>query len=302
MKKTNEQIAMTVSRNTIIGNVALFIFKLIAGIVGYSMAMVSDAIHSLSDIISTVIVMIGIKMANKEEDDEHPYGHERFESVAAIILAGILVATGIGIGVKGLQTLFSGDYSSIIVPGTIALVAAIVSIVVKELMYWYTRKAAKAIDSDALMASAWHHRSDTLSSIGSFIGILGAQIGYPVMDAVAALIISFFIIKVGVDIFKEAVSKMTDTAADKETQEKIYQIALSHEHVLGVDKLKTRKFGNRTYIDIEIKVDGNISLYESHDIAQDVHDAIEEEILNVKHCMVHVNPDSDKTLSIPKKD
>ncbi len=292
MDKNNEQIAMRVSRNIIIVNVVLFIYKLIAGIIGHSLAMISDAVHSLSDVLSTIIVMIGIKLSNKEADKEHPYGHERFESVAAIILAGILIATGIGIGYSGIQTILAGDYSSIIIPGRIALIAAIISILVKEAMYWYTRKAAKKTDSGALMADAWHHRSDALSSIGSFIGILGAQIGFPVMDAVASLVISLIIIKVSIDIFRDATSKMTDRAVDEETQEQIREIALAHDHVLAIDQLKTRMFGNKIYVDIEIRLDKDISLDVSHDIAHEVHDAIEEQIDNVKHCMVHVNPDS----------
>ncbi|HZK26932.1 MAG TPA: cation diffusion facilitator family transporter [Thermoclostridium sp.] len=293
MGKSNKKIAMTVSWNTIIGNVILFAFKMVAGIIGHSVAMISDAIHSLSDVLSTIIVMIGIKLANKEADKEHPYGHERFESVAAIILAGILVATGIGIGYKGIQTIFSSDYSSIIIPSKIALIAAIMSIIVKEAMYWYTRNVAKKINSGALMADAWHHRSDALSSIGSFIGILGSQIGFPVMDSVASLVISFFIIKVSVDIFKDAISKMTDQAVDEEIEKQIYDLALAREGVMGVDKIKTRMFGDKVYVDIEIKIDRLAPLHISHGIAHDVHDAIEKEIPNIKHCMVHVNPDSE---------
>lgn len=291
MKKSNEKIAMDVSRNIIIGNIILFIFKLMGGIIGHSAAMISDAVHSISDVLSTIIVIIGIKLANKDADKEHPYGHERFESVAAIILAGILIATGIGIGYSGVQTILAGDYSSIIVPGRIALIAAIISIIVKELMYWYTRKFAKKFNSGALMADAWHHRSDALSSIGGFVGIIGSQMGFPVMDSVASLVISFFIIKVSVDIFRDAISKMTDRAVDEEIEKHIYDIALTREDVLAVDRVKTRMFGEKIYVDIEIRLDRLTPLYISHEIAHDVHDSIEEEVPHVKHCMVHVNPE-----------
>ena len=293
MKNSNEEIAVKVSMNTIIGNLVLFLVKLVAGLIGNSLAMISDAVHSLSDVLSTVIVMIGIKLASKEADDDHPYGHERFENVAAIILAGILVATGIGIGYNGIQTILAANYSSIIIPGRIALIAAILSIIAKEAMYWYMRNAANKINSGALMADAWHHRSDALSSIGSFIGIFGAQIGYPVMDSVASLVISLLIVKVSVDIFRDAISKMTDQAADEEIEKEICKIALAQDGVLGVDKLKTRIFGERIYVDIEIRLDRLTPLHLSHDIAHDVHDFIEEEIPNVKHCMVHVNPDPE---------
>lgn len=293
MERTNEQIALKVSFNTIIWNVVLFIFKLVAGIIGHSAAMISDSIHSLSDVLSTFVVIIGVKLSNKEADNDHPYGHERFESVAAIILAGILLATGFGIGKSGIETIIAGDYSSIIIPGRVALIAAIVSVVVKEAMYWYTRAAAKKTNSGALMADAWHHRSDALSSIGSFFGILGARIGFPVMDSLAGLVISFFIIKVSIDIFRDAISKMTDRAIDDDLEEEIRNVALSHEGVIGVDRLSTRMFGDKIYVDMEISLERHSLLYVSHGIAHAIHDAVEEKFVNVKHCMIHVNPSTE---------
>lgn len=290
MSKANEQIAMKVSWNTIIGNTVLSAFKLTAGFWGRSAAMVSDAVHTLSDVLSTVIVMIGVKLANKEADKEHPYGHERLESVAAVILSVILCATGLGIGYGGIQTIHAGNYGSLAIPGVLALAAAIVSIVVKESMYWYTRAAAKKTGSGALMADAWHHRSDALSSIGSFIGILGARIGFPVLDTVACLVICVFIVKAAVDIFRDAVGKMTDRACDDETEEQIRNVILGQENVMGIDQLKTRLFGDKIYVDVEISADGGAPLHVSHDVAHCVHDAIELGFPHVKHCMVHVNP------------
>lgn len=281
---------MRVSFSTIIGNVLLFIFKLIAGMLGNSAAMISDAVHSLSDVISTIIVIIGVKLANKQADKDHPYGHERFECVAALILAVILFATGIGIGYSGIKTIIAGHYEALTIPGSLALIAAIVSIVVKEGMYWYTRAAAKRINSSALMADAWHHRSDSLSSIGSFIGILGARIGFPVLDSVACIVICFFIIKAAFDIFMDAIGKMTDHSCDDETVENIHSLIGSLGGVHGIDLLKTRIFGDKIYIDVEITVDGNATLHDSHQIAHAVHDTIEQEFPKVKHCMVHVNP------------
>lgn len=290
MEKTNEQIAMRVAWNAIWWNVALSIFKLAAGIVGRSAAMVSDSVHSMSDVLSTFVVMVGVRLANKKADKEHPYGHDRFECVTAILLAFILCITGLGIGYAGLQRVFSGDYSSIAIPSLLPLITAVLSIVVKEAMYWYTRAAARRIRSGALMADAWHHRSDALSSVGSFVGILGARIGYPVLDSIASLVISIFIVKASYDIFADAVSKLTDRACDDKTVEQIRAVALRHPDVMGVDLLHTRLFGDKIYIDIEISVDGAASLYESHDIAHRVHDAIEGEFPHVKHCMVHLNP------------
>lgn len=287
--KTDAQIATRVSVNSIIANVALSAFKMVAGLVANSGAMLSDAVHSLSDVLSTFVVMIGVKMAGKEADEKHQYGHERMESVAAIILAVMLAITGIGIGYSGIQKIMSGS-QMLATPGRLALIAAVVSIVVKEAMYWYTRAAAKKIRSGALMADAWHHRSDALSSVGSFIGIFGARLGFPVLDSVASVVICVFIVKTSVDIFMDAVRKMTDEACDEETVEAIREIILEQPGVLGIDSLQTRKFGNKVYVDVEIGADGDITLSDSHDIAQRVHDAIEDGIPDVKHCMVHVNP------------
>ena len=288
--KTNSQIALAVTRNTIIANMFLTAFKLFAGIFAGSMAMISDAVHSLSDGLSSIGVMIGIKLASKKPDKEHPYGHERFESVAAIILAVVLAITGIGIGWAGIDRVIHGVSGEIPIPGILALVAAGVSIATKEGMYWYGRYWAKKIDSSILMADAWHSRSDGLSSIGSFIGIFGARMGFPILDPLAGVIIAIFILKVAFDIFKNALRAMTDTAAGDDIEEKIRAVTLEQEHVKCVDSIRTRLFGDRIYVDVEIGVDGNFSLSEAHDIAEVVHDVIEHKFEKVKHCMVHVNP------------
>jgi len=288
MKRTKEQIAMGAARNSILINIALSSFKLFAGIFAHSAAMVSDAVHSIVDLISTAIAMIGVKLSMKQADKEHPYGHERFECVAALILAALVFATGLGIGWAGVQHIHAGE--AVTVPGILALVAAVVSIGVKEGVYWYMRRAAQSIDSSALMADAWHSRIDGLSSIGSFIGILGARLGFPVLDSVAAIVIALFILKAAIGIFQDAVGKMTDRACDDETVDEMRQVILDQESVDGIDQLRTRLFGNKIYVDLEIGVDHAVTLAEAHQIAQHVHDAIEERFPKVKHCMVHVNP------------
>ena len=217
MENNFEKVAMKVSFVSIVTNVILSVFKLFAGIFAHSGAMVSDAIHSASDVFSTFVVIIGIKISSKESDKEHPYGHERMECVAAIVLATILAITGLGIGSSAAEKLIAGHYETLVVPGMLALIAAILSIVVKEAMFWYTRINAKRIDSGALMADAWHHRSDALSSVGALIGIGGAQLGFPVMDSIASLVICIFILKAAYDIFKHAIDKMVDKACDEET-------------------------------------------------------------------------------------
>lgn len=285
-----KKTAMRVSAVTIVWNVILSIFKLIAGIVGRSGAMISDAVHSASDVFSTIIVILGINIASRQSDEDHQYGHDRLECVAAILLAVVLFATGIGIGIGGINKIIAGTAGKDEVPGIIALLAAIASIVVKESMFWYTRSAAKKINSGALMADAWHHRSDALSSVGALIGIEGARLGFPVLDPIASVIICVFIVKAAYDIFKDAIDKMVDKSCDEETEEKMRQLIEKQTGVLKVDVLRTRLFGAKMYVDIEIAADGDITLREGHEIAQVVHDKVEEEFPLVKHCMVHVNP------------
>lgn len=290
MKNDFEKIAMNVSYVSIAANMVLSVFKLLAGIVAHSGAMISDAVHSASDVFSTIVVIIGIRISSKQSDKEHPYGHERMECVAAIVLATILAVTGLGIGYSAVGKILSGDYANLEVPGAMALIAALISIAVKEAMYWYTRYNAKKIDSSALMADAWHHRSDALSSVGALAGIAGARLGYPICDAAASLCICFFIAKAAYDIFRDAVDKMVDKACDEATENELKNCALAQEGVLGVDLLRTRVFGNKIYVDIEIRADGDGSLREAHGIAERVHDSIEGNFARVKHIMVHVNP------------
>lgn len=288
--KTNEQVAMQVSANSIAVNLMLSIFKLIAGLLASSGAMISDAIHSASDVFSTIIVIIGVKISGKASDEDHPYGHDRFECVASIILAILLGVTGVGIGLTGVQKLIAGHYDTLAIPGILALAAAVISIVVKEIMYWYTRNAAKKINSGALMADAWHHRSDALSSVGSFVGIFGARMGFPMLDPLASVVICLFVVKAAVDIFRDAISKMTDKSCDQETVNEMHDCIMNIQGVEGIDLLKTRSFGSKYYVDIEIKADGDKKLWEAHAIAESVHHAIEQQFPLVKHCMVHVNP------------
>lgn len=274
----------------IFGNIALTIFKLFAGIAGHSGAMISDAIHSLSDVFATIVAFIGVRMSKKEPDKEHPYGHDRLESIASILLALILLGTGIGIGCSGFEKIIDMDKVAIEIPGKLALIAAVVSILVKEGMFWYTRHYARKLNSPAFMADAWHHRSDAISSVGSLIGITFARMGYPIFDPIASILIALLILKVGYDIFKDGFNKMVDKSCSEEVEERIREIVLSQEGVEGIDVLRTREFGAKMFVDIEILADGDLTLRESHDIAQKVHDEVERSFPDCKHCMVHVNP------------
>lgn len=282
--------ALKVSRISIIGNAALTLFKLLAGIIAGSGAMISDAIHSASDVFSSIIIVIGVKIAAKGSDDEHQYGHERFECVAAIVLALILCVVGLFIGHTAIEKLSSGAAEAIRAPGLLALVAAAVSIVSKEAMYWYTRFHARRLNSSGLMAEAWHHRSDALSSIGALVGIWGARLGYPWLDAVASLLICAFILKAAYNIFVDSVEKMVDKSCSSEVLAQLKDCVMTVDGVLSVDRLSARTFGSRLYVDLEISEDGTVSLSEAHRVAEQVHDTIERQFPVVKHIMIHVNP------------
>ena len=286
--KQHEKIAVNVSTVTIVINLALAGFKFLAGFLAHSGAMVSDAVHSASDVLATFVVILGVKLAGRDADRDHPYGHERLECVAALILGVILAATGFGIGLSGIRKITGGE--ELLIPGTLALIAAAVSIVVKEAMFWYTWLAAKKIDSSALKAEAWHHRSDALSSVGSFAGILGARLGFPALDPVASVVICLFILKAAWDILADALGKMTDHACPPALVQEMAESVLSQPGVLGLDTLNTRLFGDRVYVDVEIRADGDLPLKVTHATAQAVHDALEAQFPQVKHCMVHVNP------------
>ncbi len=290
-KKVDENaVIRRLSLVSIIGNAILSAFKLLAGIVGHSGAMLSDAVHSFSDVLTTIIAFFGVKISRKDADQSHPFGHERIECISSLFLGLLLMVTGLGIGRTGVINIFSGDYTAMTVPGSIALIAAVVSIVCKEAMYWYTRYYAKIINSAAFMADAWHHRSDAFSSVGSLLGIGGAMLGYPVMDSIASVIICLFILKVSYDILKDAINKLLDTSCGEKYETEMRRFMEKQEGVEGVDVLRTRMFGNKIYIESEIRVNGDKPLRESHAIAEKLHNSVESTFPNIKHIMIHVNP------------
>ncbi len=290
MDNQNYKDSIKISFISIIINIILSVFKFIAGVIGNSSAMVSDSIHSLSDVISTVSVIIGINVSNKESDESHPFGHERFESISALFLGFLLVLTAIFIGYEGFSKIIIGLNGNIVTPSLIALVAAIISIVSKEIMYHVTKKVALKSNSEALMADAWHHRSDALSSVGSLIGISLARIGFPIFDPIFSLIICLIILKVGIYIIKEAILKLVDKSCDKILENKFINTILEIEGVMSLDLIRTRIFGSKIYVEVEIGADKNQTLENSHKIATEVHDTLENNFNNIKHCMVHVNP------------
>jgi cation diffusion facilitator family transporter len=286
----SKKIALKISANSIIVNVGLSIFKFIAGVFGHSNALISDAVHSASDVFSTIIVIIGVKISSKAADIGHPYGHERFESLAAILLSIFLGLTGLGIGYAGVESIINKSFLAAKTPTLITVIAAITSIITKEIMYWYTRHGAKKINSDILMADAWHHRSDSLSSIGSLVGVIGARAGYMILDPIAAILICGFILKVAISIFKDGTDKMVDKSLSPELTKSIMNDIINTQGVIDIDEIRTRRFGNKAYVDVEISVYGEQTLNEAHNIAVAVHNKIESSYPEVKHCMVHINP------------
>ena len=266
-----KRVTMQVSTVGIVCNAALTVFKLVAGIVAHSSAIVADAVHSASDILGSLIVMIGAVFSHKAADASHPYGHEKLECIASILLGNILVLVGAAIGYAGVMKIVRGE--TLAAPGVLALIAA-----------------AKRIRSVSLKAEAWHHRSDALSSIGSFAGVLGARLGVPILDPIASIVICLFIFKVAYGIFHESIDRLVDRACDPDTVAAMRETMQRTPGVVRVDDIKTRLFGSRTYVDAEIAVDGALPLRDAHVIAEAVHHELERDYPDVKHCTVHVNP------------
>ena len=286
MKDERLEIGVRVSKNTIIGNFILAFIKILIGFIARSTAMLADGMHSLSDVITTIGVIIGLKLSHKEADKSHPYGHEKIESITSLFLAIVLFLVAISIGFSGIIKIINHSY---VTPGFSAIIAAIISIIVKELMYWYTIKYANQINSPSLKADAWHHRSDALSSAGALIGIAGARMGYTFLDPLVAIIIALVIIKVAFDICKQSIAQLIDEAASEDDVQVIIDKINSIDGIYEIKNLKTRQHSNRLYVDVDISVDATLTVEEGHNIASYVHNLIEEDS-RIKHCMVHVNP------------
>ena len=284
--------AVHVSLVSIVVNVLLTLLKGIIGLWAHSSVLLSDAVHSASDVGSTLVVLLGLRLAGRAPDAGHPYGHERLESVASMLLAVMLAIAGYEIGRASLQSLLSGQAAVLSSP--MAMAAAAISIIVKEWMFRYTRRAAKACRSTALMADAWHHRSDALSSVAALIGLVLARLGLPFMEAIASLGVCVFIFKAAWDILADSIDRLVDHACPEETQAAIRESILAVDGVKQIDSLMTRLFGAGMYVDAEIAVDGSLSLREAHDIAERVHKRIEQSFPECRHCMVHVNPAAEE--------
>ncbi|MDD4957565.1 MAG: cation diffusion facilitator family transporter [Candidatus Omnitrophica bacterium] len=271
----------------IISNILLFCVKLFAGIAGRSQAMVADAFHTLSDLLTSIAVLVGFNIASKPPDEHHPFGHGRAESIAAKIVSLILIVTGVGIAVSGVHVIIDKDFHD---PGWIALIAAVFSIVIKEISFRYVIKVSREIRSTSLEADAYHHRSDALSSIAAFIGIAGAKMGYTYLDPLAAIVVAGFIIKNGADVFHKAYDELMDAAPPDDLMREIEAVIRSVNGVEHIDYLGVRKTGIEFFISVTVCVDGSKTVLESHEITMLVEEAVRRKLHNVKDITIHVEP------------
>ena len=297
LNKEYTRIALRITNVCILCNVFLCLVKMAGGFAAHSRALISDGINSAFDVVSGVIVIAGAKLAGKNPDKEHPYGHERFEDVATVVLSVILFVTGVFVGHTAIESLTSGAYRTAELPGRLSILAAVISMATKEIMYWYTKAGAEKINSVSLKAAARDHRADVVSTAGALIGIMVSRYGFPAGDLIASLIVCVFIIRTAYMVFREAISQMTDRSCDDDFLQELRECILSVDGVLGIDMLQVRTFGNRYYVDLEIREDGEIRLADAHRVAEQVHDAIERKYPVIKHIMVHVNP-SERSTSV----
>ncbi len=274
---------------SLVSNTFLALIKILIGFFANSKALIADGFHSVSDMASTIIVMISIRFSETPADKNHPYGHEKAEALGTNILAVILILTAVFLGRDAFLTLLSGNIAE---PGTWALVAAFISIIVKEVLYRYTIKIGEEINSRGLIADAHHHRSDAFSSIAALIGIGGAKLGFRFLDPLAGLVVAFLILKVGYDILKDTSYELMDGRPAKEKIDQIRKQSLSIKGVINVHDLKLRSYGPNYIVDLKIVVPDQLSVFEGHNIACRVENKIIKNNDDVKDVLVHVDPES----------
>lgn len=273
---------------SILWNVILTIIKLLAGILGRSSSMIADAMHSASDIISSIGVLIGNKIAKTPNDKDHNYGHEKAETLVSFLLSLLLIFVSLKIGYDGVKSLFHLDQVKI--PTILPLVVSVISIVIKEYQYRITIKVANKINSPSLKADAWHHRSDALSSIAAFIGIGGSMLGFKALDPLAAIVVALFVSKVGFDILKDSANELMDSSISEEEESKIIEIAKNTDGVIHLGELKSRKHGAMAYLDLTICVNKNLTVFEGHEIASNLEKCLIESMRFIKGITIHVEP------------
>lgn len=287
MPKVNFLDSKTCTLVGLVTNVALAIFKLLAGVFGFSYAMVADAIHSFSDCFATGTVYVALRIGEKPPDEKHAYGHANAETIAAFLVALIILATGVYVGVSAVQLIAHRHFET---PATIALAAAAASIVIKEAMFRYTLKVGKRNNSVAVIANAWDHRSDAYSSVAALAGILGARLGFPYLDPIAGLVVSALIIKMSLSLLRPNIGILMDEMPEQVVLDKIKAKSLEIEGVRAVDSLKAHRCGSSFIIDLKIAVDSGVTVEQGHQVASEVRGKLLSEVRHVQDVMVHVNP------------
>ncbi len=276
------------------GNVALLTFKFIAGVMGHSSAMIADAVHSLSDFITDVVVLAFVHVSAKPQDESHDYGHGKYETFATFIIGLALIAAATGIIVSGVAKLIDwAGGKQLAAPGWLALAAAIVSLIVKEILYRYTVNRGKKLDSQALVANAWHHRSDALSSIGTTVGIGGAILlgnRWTVLDPLASVLVGLMLVKVSVELLRASMRELTESSLSDEIEKEIEDIICSFPDVSEPHNLRTRRIGNRFAIEAHVRMDGNVSLTAAHDRATAIEQSLKKRYGNQTHVTIHMEP------------
>ena len=302
-RMTEQERVKGIYRVTIVGsvvNLLLVVFKFVAGLLGSSSAMIADAVHSLSDFVTDIVVIVFVNISGKPEDEDHRYGHGKYETLATVIIALALFAVGVGILVDGAKDVAAVVNGAVLpAPSMIALIAAALSIEAKELLYRYTAHVGRKLDSQAVVANGWHHRSDAFSSIGVLVGIGGAMLlgeKWRVLDPLAAIVVSAFIIKVAVDLIKPCLDELLERSLPAEVEQEIEQIILSEEGVTSPHHLRTRRIGNRYAIEVHIRMDGNLTLSEAHRITTAVEQKLKSRSGSATHVGIHTEPTPNREL------
>lgn len=276
------------------GNVALLAFKFAAGVLGHSSAMIADAIHSLSDFITDVVLLAFVHMSAKPQDEDHDYGHGKYETFATLIIGLAIMAAATGIIISGVDKLVDWvGGRQLAAPGWLALAAALLSIVVKEVMYRYTVRRGKTLDSPALVANAWHHRSDALSSIGAAVGIGGAILlgnRWTVLDPLASVVVGLMLLKVAIGLLRSSVGELTEHSLSSEVEKEIEDIICSYPDVSDPHNLRTRRIGNRFAIEVHVRMDGNSTLTAAHNRATAIEQRIRQRFGKQTHISIHMEP------------
>ena len=279
------------------GNALLVVFKFVAGIIGHSAAMVADAVHSLSDFITDIIVLVFVSISAKPQDSSHDYGHGKFETLATLFISLALVAAAIGIIVSGARKLAAWlNGADLEAPGSLALWAAFISILMKEWMFRFTARKGRELDSPALKANAWHHRSDALSSIGAAVGIGGAVLlggRWTVLDPLASIVVGAMLVKVAWEIMRPSLGELTDESLPEKTEEEILEVFHSFSDISEPHNLRTRRIGNRVAIEAHIRMDGNMTLQRAHEITSKIEGELKERFGSGTIVTLHMEPLKD---------